>query len=204
MSTIPNMMLGISTLLFVASHIVPVKASDNLSDIEQIGSGNAVTVTQHAAPTTNNTALVEQGGNGHTAEIGQSGTNLENDASISQTGFSHTASIFQGGDGGINAAIITQNGNSNEASISQQALQLNINRNWAKVTQTGTGNDADIDQTGNNHEAEIKQNGDYNSGSIEQHDSGQKAYLEQNGDNLPDPMIIQNGPNAQVTVIQTN
>ena len=181
-----------------------VLADQNISSIEQIGSGNALHVTQQAVLDTDNNALVEQSGDDHRAEIEQSGTGLDNDASIFQTGIGHAASVFQDGYGGSNTAIIAQDGETNDARISQHALLFGLNPNVAKVTQSGIGNDADIDQTGNNHEAEIKQNGDHNGGSIEQHDSGQKAYLEQNGDNLAHPTIIQFGSDAAVTVIQTN
>lgn len=180
-------------------------ADQNISTIEQIGSGNSVVVTQHGGGLggAENNVQIEQNGEDQTAEIHQTGIYLENDASVLQTGLGNMASIIQGGHGGINTAMITQDGEANNARIAQQAMLLGLNPNTATIIQSGIGNNAEIDQTGSSHEAEIKQNGDYNGGGIVQHDRGQKAYLEQNGNNLAHPTIIQYGPGAEVTVVQT-
>lgn len=101
-----------------------------------------------------------------------------------------------------NTAMIQQNGVQCTAQITQNnAASRTAAPNYAYIVQTGSDNDASIDQQGASNVNVILQNGSNNSGTQDTDGEDNRAVLLQNGDNNQSVQIL-TGDNICSTVIQ--
>lgn len=158
-----------------------------------VGDGNQANIKQTKYATAG-------GGSGNRAEQDQSGVlqtaSIDQEASNSyayqkQRGgivgrHQNSAYIHQGDPGNANTAIQSQNGVDNSARI-RQSVSSTANNNYAKQTQTLTGNQADIEQKSSGNYAEQVQSGLAGGGgnysSIDQSMVKSAAYTTQTGNN---------------------
>ena len=139
---------------------------------------------------TNNRALQTQtGGHGNSAGIIQQGTNSY--AKQTQEGHGNDATIAQGSPGTKNTAIQVQGASSsgNVAQIRQSAYGESASKSYAKQSQNGLNDQADIFQESNGNFAQQDQSGGLgqdsilynNTSSIHQQNVASAAYTRQQG-----------------------
>lgn len=180
-----------------ATNLVRVEQGANTSDnrakqTQNGGLNNDARITQtkyagYATPNTLNYAEQTQSGERHTALIEQQGNRSY--AKQTQSGtYGNDAYIGQGSDGARNTAMQTQAGSYNNAAIRQSVGTASgaSHDNYAKQTQIGFGNQADITQRSSSNFAEQNQN---NSAAVYQNNNSQilqenvssAAYTTQTG-----------------------
>lgn len=139
----------------------------NTLNVDQAGSDNYIELYQSGA---NNTADMTQ----LTCNINNPGpAAYGNDADVYQSGNSNSASLIQkeddtdGWDYSQNNANAIQSGNNNAYTLVQGTVKWQP-VNAQSLVQSGTGNSADIDQTGFSSDSEIRQPGDWNTADLDQ------------------------------------
>ncbi|WP_158047598.1 hypothetical protein [Skermanella pratensis] len=119
-----------SALVLAALGSAPAVAGSGSAYIDQIGHGNAATVTQHGS---NNFFETRQKGQRNETSLVQTGSG--NFAVVNQTGSRNQATGFQAGS---MAATITQTGSRHEAAFSSN-VTADRNAPPVTITQFGTG-----------------------------------------------------------------
>lgn len=160
------------------------------------GDGNAVVINQSGIVQTDFAGVarvwVEQVGSGNSAQLNQSGTDLQ-DAAIYQTGNDNRATVTTfAGRAGV-GVIQTGNGNGADVTFDTSRSGLEVlqtgNNNYARVSEhdggffsvraamNGNGNSAYIDVTGTWGDVQTLQNGDYNELRVTQDNNGFESNI---------------------------
>lgn len=154
--------------------------------VEQIGERNEANFDLSANA---QNAEVRQDGDDNFIEVTQNGTG-DHYAGLTQTGNANIVGLTQTGDA-QNVALITQTGDGNNALLAQN--DTGLIGSGAAITQSGAGNNAALVQDGSDNQAILTQTGDNNTMTATQLGDGNELEWIQNGNNLPDMMIIQTG-----------
>ncbi|MBJ6107395.1 hypothetical protein JAO73_00120 [Hymenobacter sp. BT523] len=167
--------------------------SGNVASQTQSGDNNGLRITQtrftgYPTSSTGNRATQTQTGSMNLGIIEQQGR--DSHAAQSQAGYFNDAYIGQGSDGVGNTALQTQTAGSqqNNARIRQSVATASgaSNNNFARQTQSGYGDQADIEQRSSNNYAEQMQSGpgsfyQNNNSDILQERVSSAAYTTQSG-----------------------
>jgi hypothetical protein len=167
--------------------------------ISQIGDANVANVLQTGAHAR---VKVNQTGNRNEADITQRGSGTGYVAS-QQTGEGNFTRLQQDGNG-QNVVDVTQDGNSNSAQSNQSSTSAV--HNGARMTQIGNNNDMLLAQSGSDNLALLSQEGADNDMTAVQIGVGNRLVWTQQGVNLTDLKITQEGGAAtggQLQITQT-
>ncbi|MFC6222057.1 hypothetical protein ACFP2F_02300 [Hymenobacter artigasi] len=168
-----------------------VGSANNAATQTQSGFDNGARINQtrftgYPTGSTGNRATQTQSGNLHAAQIDQQGR--DSHAAQTQSGYYNDAYIGQGSDGMRNTALQVQTGQLNNARIRQSVgtAMGAANDNYAKQTQSGYGDQADIEQKSSGNYAEQVQSGpgsfyQNNNSDILQERVSSAAYTTQSG-----------------------
>jgi hypothetical protein len=167
--------------------------------ISQVGDRNVASIIQTAP---NAYGRIDQEGDANEADVTQHGSGSGYIAAR-QLGDGNFARLEQDG-AGKNVLYLTQTGASNWAWATQQSS--GALHNGARLAQTGNNNDMALHQNGGDNRALLTQEGDGNGMTAVQNGDGNRLIWTQQGMNLTDLRIVQEGGAAkggQLLVTQT-